>query len=346
MLNYLIKGGTIFDGTGRRPFKGDIGITGDRIVEIGNLKDTRSEKTIDAEGLVVAPGFIDIHSHHDLYVIDQNPIDRFESFIRQGVTTCVVGNCGWSPAPCKPENKNILLDLIRSMGVPVESLYWETMDEYLVYLENQGLICNMAQLVGHNAVRIAVMGSDHRFCTPEESAKMAGLIRQSLDAGCVGFSSGLMYYPGMYAHTEELLSLAKVLNDFQRPYATHLRGYCTTLENSVEEALTIAEASEVPLQISHLHAVPFLGKFSNFLYELVNFIEALNAIIPLPPLPNPALSRGFRRIQAALDRGTDVGMDIVPYTLGNTTATVLFPPWANRNGKSGLLAHLRNSETR
>ena len=346
MFDYLIKDAMIVDGFGTKPFQGDVGVSGDRIKGIGALKGALSNTIIQAEGLVVAPGFIDIHSHHDLYVIDQDPIERFEFFVRQGVTTCVVGNCGWSPAPCVPATKPMLLELIRSMGAPVKQLPWNTMAEYFAHLEGQGLICNLAQLVGHSAVRIAVMGDENRFCTPDESKRMQALIRESLAAGCVGLSSGLMYYPGMYCHTDELIELAGVLREFNRPYATHLRGYCTTLEKSIEEALYIVEAAGVPLQISHLHAVPFLGRLADYLYEVIRFIEIFNAVVPLPPLPNPALNNGFRRIQAALDQGADVGMDIVPYTLGNTTATILFPPWANRGGKSQLLAHIRNPETR
>jgi N-acyl-D-amino-acid deacylase len=347
MFDYLIKDALIIDGSGAKPFHGDVGVHGDKIEGLGRLDGAQAKNIIRADGLAVSPGFIDIHSHHDLYVIDQDPIARFEFFARQGVTTCVVGNCGWTAAPCIPERKQMLLDLIRSMGAPVQNISWNTMEEYFAYLETQSLICNLAQLVGHGAVRIAVMGDENRFCTPEESRQMQDMVRQSLAAGCIGLSSGLMYYPGMYCHTDELIDLAKVLNEFGRPYATHLRGYCTTLENSIDEALTIVEAAGVPLQISHLYAVPYLGKMiSNIIYEIINLIEAVNARFPLPPLPNPSLNSGFLRIQAALDKGTDVGIDIVPYTLGNTTATILFPPWANRGGKSKLLAHIRNPDMR
>ena len=179
--------------------------------------------------------------------------------------------------------------------------------------------------MGHGAVRIAVMGGENRFCTADESKRMQDMVRQSLSAGCIGLSSGLMYYPGMYCHTDELVDMAKVLTEFGRPYATHLRGYCTTLENSIDEAITIAEAARVPLQISHLHAVPYLGRMSNLLYGIINLIETVNAVVPLPPLPNPALNSGSN---VFLDHGIDVGMDIVPYTLGNTTATIS-SAWAN-----------------
>jgi N-acyl-D-amino-acid deacylase len=346
MFDYLIKDALIIDGSGSKPYKGDLGINGDRIDAIGNLKDAQARTVINAHGLAVSPGFIDIHSHQDLYIPDQDTVERFEFFVRQGVTTCVVGNCGWSLAPCAPSTKPMLLELIRSMGAPVKELPWNTMAEYFSYLEQKGMMCNLAQLVGHNAVRIAVMGGESRFCTPEESKHMQSFIRDSLDAGCIGFSSGLMYYPGMYCNTDELIELAGVLKEFNRPYATHLRGYCTTFENSLDEALTIIESAGIPLQVSHINAVPFLGGLANYLFEVIRIIEKINSVIPLPPLPNPQQDKMLQRIEASLDKGMDIGMDIVPYTLGNTTATVLYPPWANRGGKSELLKHIRNPETR
>ncbi len=123
MLDFLIKGGTVIDGTGDKPFKGDVGIAGDRIIDVGSLNEVKAERTIDAEGMVISPGFIDIHSHHDLYIVDQDPLFRFESFIRQGVTSSVVGNCGWTLAPCVPEKQGMVLELIQSMGVPMEKIY-------------------------------------------------------------------------------------------------------------------------------------------------------------------------------------------------------------------------------
>ncbi len=346
MLDIFIKNGTIIDGTGAKARRGDIGIINDRIVMGNELKEAKSFRTIDATGLVVSPGFIDVHSHHDLYIVDQDPIQRFQSFVRQGVTTCVTGNCGWSPAPCLPETKSMLLELVRSMSIPIGGLYWHSMKEYFTYIENLGLMCNIAQLAGHGAMRISVMGDENRFCTENEMEQMKILLRESLDAGCVGFSAGLMYYPGMYAHTDELTELAKVAAEYGRVFGVHLRGYCTTLPQSVSEAITIARKSGVSLQISHLHAVPFLGRLRTILPYLFNFIEAVNSVIPLPGFPNPALNAGFRAIQDASDSGMDIGMDAVPYTLGNTTATVLFPPWANRGGRKKLLERIMDPEQR
>jgi N-acyl-D-aspartate/D-glutamate deacylase len=344
--DFIITGASVVDGTGKKAFVSDIGISGDRIADIGMLDGARSKHTIQADEMVVSPGFIDIHSHHDLYIVDQDPIKRFGSFVTQGVTSSVVGNCGWTSAPAEPKNKAMVLELIRSMGVPMEQLYWSTMSEYLSHIEKSGLMINIAQLVGHGAIRLSVMGDDNRFSTPEELKAMKALLKKSLDAGCVGLSTGLMYYPGMYAHTDELVALATVAAEYKRPYASHLRGYCTTLPDSIAEAVTIAQKSGVRVQISHVHAVPFFGKAAPIVPGLVSLFEAINSVIPMPGLPNPALNKGLAAINQAIDEGLDIGMDAVPYTLGNTTVTVLFPPWANRGGRARLLERLRDPETR
>ncbi len=347
MLDILIKNGTIIDGTGAKARHGNIAIMKDRIITGDRLAEEKAWRTIDVSGLSVSPGFIDVHSHHDLYIVDQDPVRRFQSFVNQGVTTCVVGNCGWSLAPCLPENKSRVLELIRSMSVPIGGLYWDSMKEYLSYIEGRGVMCNIAQLAGHGAIRISVMGDDNRFCTDKELEKMKTLLHESLDAGCVGISSGLMYYPGMYAHTDELAELARIAGDYGRMYATHLRGYCVTLPQSVAEAIDIARRGRVSLQISHLHAVPFLpGWVSSVVPYLFNFTEAVNALVPLPGFPNPALAKGLKAIHDAIADGVDVGMDAVPYTLGNTTATVLFPPWANRGGRKKLLERIKDQALR
>lgn len=347
MLDVLIRNVMIIDGTGAKAYYGDIGIVGDRIVTGDRLVKEKAVHTIDARGLALSPGFIDIHSHHDLYIADQDPVFRFQSFVMQGVTTCIVGNCGWSPAPCLPENKSMVLELIRSMSVPMNGLYWNTMKEYFSYIESVGLMCNIAQLVGHGTIRISVMGDANRFCTGEELERMKSLLLNSLEAGCVGISSGLMYYPGMYAHTDELAELAQITGEYGRMYATHLRGYCTTLPQSIAEAIEIARRARVSLQISHLHSVPFLpGLVSKILPYFFNFIEAANKSFPLPGLPNPALEKGLKVIRVAAESGIDIGMDAVPYTLGNTTATVLFPPWANRGGRKKLLERIGDPKQR
>ncbi len=342
MFDLIIRGGLIHDGTGAPPYLGDIGIKADRIAGLGDLADQKTVRIIQADGLAVAPGFIDIHSHHDWYLLEDDPMRRFAALIRQGVTTCVVGNCGWTAAPCLPETKSLLLQQFQSLGVKVDQFPWNTMAEYMAWLKGRGLPCNIAQLAGHGAIRIAVMGERNEACTADDLSCMRKLLEESMAAGCVGFSTGLMYYPGMYSRTEELIELAKVASAYGGRYATHLRGYCSTLDRSMREAVTIAEEAKIPVQISHLHAVPIMGAFSGMIQGLFGLFEAVNHLIPLPGLPNPALSKGMKVIQEAINRGIDIGLDIIPYTLGNTTVTALFPPWANRGGVASLLTRLRD----
>jgi N-acyl-D-aspartate/D-glutamate deacylase len=175
---------------------------------------------------------------------------------------------------------------------------------------------------------------------------MKQLLRESMDAGCFGLSTGLTYYPGMYAHTDELVALARVVGESGGRYVTHLRGYCSTLPQSVKEVLSIAQSASVPVQVSHLYALPLLGRAANLLYYAVNTLEAVNKVIPLPAFPNPVLSQALKLIDGALAMGLDIGMDAVPYMLGNTTVTTLFPPWANRGGVSRLLERLQDSDCR
>lgn len=342
MGDILIKNALIVDGSGAEPYRGDILVEDERIRAVGRLEGASAAAEVEAEGRAVAPGFIDIHSHHDLYLVDQDPVLRFESFVRQGVTTCVIGNCGWTAAPCLPETKDQVLELIQSMGVPMRRLYWENMTEYLDYLQSHGLICNIAHLVGHGTLRLSVMGGENRFAAEDELKRMERLLRESMEAGCFGLSSGLMYYPGIFAHTDELIALARVAGEYGGRYVTHLRGYSDTLPQSMDEALTIARKAGVGLQISHLHGIPVLGGLANLLYYSVKALEAVNRFLPLPAFPNPMLKTALKLTDCALAEGMDVGLDAIPYTLGNTTITVLFPPWANRGGVSQLLKRIAN----
>jgi N-acyl-D-amino-acid deacylase len=347
-LDWVLRDGMIVDGTGSPAFRGSVGVVADRVVAVARRAEgeLHGAREVDASGMVVAPGFIDIHSHHDLYVMNQDPVQRFGPYLAQGVTTCVAGNCGWSMAPCTVARRAMLLELIRSMSVPVDCLHWESMDEYLSWLGGQRLLCNLAQLVGHGALRIAVLGEENRFATPDEIRAMQGLLRRSLDAGCVGLSTGLMYYPGMYAHTDELVELARVVAEYDRPYASHIRGYCSTLPRAVGEAIEIAARADAQVQISHLHAVPFFGGAAKLAGVAVEVAEQVNSLVPLPGLPSRPLRHALQAIEQGLERGLRIGMDAVPYTLGNTTITALFPPWANRGGRKRLLQRLADARER
>jgi N-acyl-D-amino-acid deacylase len=347
MFDILIRGGRVVDGTGGPSQKADVAVKGGRIAEVGNLPGAEFRLAIDAEGKVVAPGFIDIHSHNELYVIRDDYRELFESYLRQGITTCVVSNCGWSLAPWPREHGDLFRSTLHSMGVSGRfQPEWETQEEFMEWLRKRGLPVNFVPLSAHGPIRIAVMGSQARFCTPEELEKMKGLVRRDMEAGCRGFSTGLTYFPGMYAHTDEIVELARVSREYGGRYVTHVRSLTDTFDRAVEEAVEIAERSGSSLQISHFMCVPNLGRAADLVYAAVDVLEKINKIIPLPGIPNQVLHRAYGVVDRALEKGLDVGLDFIPYVLGNTTVTQLYPPWALEGGTEALLRRLSDPEQR
>jgi N-acyl-D-amino-acid deacylase len=217
----VIRGGTLIDGSGAPGRRGDVGIKGDQIVAVGAVPNPSGSETIDATGLAVAPGFIDVHTHAD----DLAATPRAENFVRMGVTSVVAGNCGSSA-----------LDA----------------GEALTTVRRSGVAINFATLIGHNTVRQAVMGTARRDATVSELAKMKSLVWRAIADGAVGFSTGLQYVPGTYANHAEILELARVAGNAGGLYASHLRNEGTELEKAVEEAIRIGEQAMCRVQISHL----------------------------------------------------------------------------------------------
>ncbi len=347
MLDFVIRRGRVVDGTGAAAFTADVAVRGGRVVEVGELPDAPAARQVEASGKVVCPGFIDIHSHNDLYIIREDYKESFQPFLRQGITTCVSNNCGWSVAPWPGHCGGLMSSTLRSMGVSADFRpEWESQAEWHEWMRKRGMPLNYVPLAGHNPIRMAVTGGEARFATEGELEGMKRLLREGLEAGCRGFSTGLTYFPGVYAHTEELVGLARVAADHGAPYVTHVRGYCSNYHRAVAEALEVARRSGASLQLSHVYAVPWLGPLATLLYHAVDAVEAVNRMLPLPALPNPALRKALSLVERGLEEGMDVGMDFVPYLLGSTTVTQLYPPWANRDGTEGLLGRLADPEER
>lgn len=242
----IIKNGLVVDGSGNPWFKADVGIREDRIARIGRTPSSCADLTINAEGLVVSPGFIDIHSHSDLSLL-VNP--RAESKIMQGVTTEVNGNCGNSAAPLGRENISLLKEHL-SLSSEV-NWDWSSFGEYLDRLEKQGTAVNVATLVGHGTVRVAVMGYERRKPTRDELDQMKALVARSMEEGAFGISTGLIYPPGYYSTTDELVELCKVAAERGGFYATHIRSESDGLIEATQEAISVAEQAKIPLQLSH-----------------------------------------------------------------------------------------------
>ncbi|MBI3454666.1 MAG: D-aminoacylase [Candidatus Rokubacteria bacterium] len=309
-FDWLIRGGTVIDGTGAPARAADAGLAGDRIAAIGPGLAAEARRVVDATGCLVAPGFIDMHAHSDFSLLS---VPSAESKLRQGVTTEVTGMCGFSPAPAS-RGGGLLREWTAFLG-PDLPWDWEGFGAWLDRLRGAGLSVNVAPFVGHGAVRIAAMGFERRAPRPEEARRMADLLRASLEAGAFGLSTGLIYPPSAFSETEELVALARVLAERPgRLYCSHIRGEGPTLERAVAEAIAIGERAAVPVQISHLKAS---GR-ANW----------------------PRLEAAIRLIDDARARGVAVTADMYPYTAGSTTLASLLPPWAHEGGAAALLARL------
>lgn len=211
MPDILIKNGVVVDGTGKPAFKADVGITAGRIIVVADSVEQEAKRIIEAQGLHMAPGFIDPHTHSDLTLL-VNP--QAESKIRQGVTTEVIGNCGNSPAPLLGAAVEEVRAEVKSLGLDVT---WATMTEYLEHLRHPGTAVNVVPLVGHNTVRGAVLGFDDVQPAPEQQAEMERLVAETMEQGAHGLSTGLFYPPGFYARTEEAIGLARAAGPQLRP---------------------------------------------------------------------------------------------------------------------------------
>ncbi|MDR7523713.1 MAG: D-aminoacylase [Armatimonadota bacterium] len=316
MFDLLIRGGHIVDGTGNPWFCGDVGVAGEWIASLGDLRGASARRVIDADGAVVAPGFIDLHTHSD-FTLPRFP--RADAMVRQGVTTQLVGNCGFSPFPVEPSR----LDLLRPYAAFLDAgLSWTWTDAagYASHLETLPLGCNVALQVGHGAVRIAAMGFDARDPTAQELGTMQRMVADAMEQGAFALSSGLIYVPGCYAGTDELVALADVVARYGGFYSSHIRGEGDTLVPAVNEALTVGRRAGVPVQLSH-HKASGRRNWGR--------VEATLAMI-----------------DAARAEGMDVLADQYPYTAGSTTLAAIVPAWALEGGLDGLQHRLRDPALR
>ncbi|MBC7225145.1 MAG: D-aminoacylase, partial [Anaerolineae bacterium] len=315
MLDMLIRGGKIVDGTGNPWFYGDVGIVGDRIVAVGWLEGAEAARVLDAAGLVVAPGFVDIHGHGDMMAL-LSPEVRTKAM--QGCTTEVFGSCGITAYPVPPERSDLIA---RHYGfIFQKARTWPTLADYFREVEEQGVGVNVGTHVGHGALRMAVMGDADRPPTPDELAQMKALLAQALEEGAVGMSTGLIFTPSAYADTEELVELARVLARYDRLYASHIRGERETLLDAVEEAIAIGERSGARVEISHAEAVgrPNWGRMQDLI----------------------------RLVERARERGVNVTFDVYPYRGSPVRLFNMIPAWAREGGALAARERMKDPELR
>ena len=313
----LIKNGNVIDVTDQadlyKPwYQMDIGIKGNRIIKTGKIGSVEAKQVIDAKDLLVSPGFIDIHTHSDTYLL-ANP--RAESKIRQGVTTEVIGNCGLSAAPLGGKYvpaKSILSDCVKPT--------WVTMSEYLTVLEKNGSSVNVIPLVGHNNIRGAVMGYDSGSPSAEQLDQMITLLQESFDAGVWGFSTGLNMPPGSSSKPEEIVELCKIVHKNNGVYHTHIRGQGDRLLSAVIEAIETAKKSGVPLHILHHKGMGDANAAK------VEFTLAM--------------------IDQELNNGMNITMDMYPYLAGQGGLAMFLPFWVHEGGTERLIERLKDRQLR
>jgi N-acyl-D-amino-acid deacylase len=245
-IDILIKGGVLYDGSLAGPSLKDVAICGDAIAAIGRFHGNEAETVIDAEGLAVAPGFIDTHAHSDFTILAD---PRAEGKLSQGVTTEINGNCGMSAGPLFNKAYERRQDDLKELGIRER---WNSLSEYYTLAEKKRIALNLATLAGHGNIRGSVIGYDDRMPTEEDFSKMSALLKRSIDEGAIGLSTGLIYPPGVYAKTEELIELAKLLREHRLIYTSHMRSEGETLVEAVREVIMIGRAAEVKVHISHI----------------------------------------------------------------------------------------------
>jgi N-acyl-D-amino-acid deacylase len=320
VYDLVIKGGRVVDGTGSPWYVTDVAVHDGRIVRIGAVDDGEAARVLPVAGLVVAPGFVDIHSHADFVLPTATHMDVLAPLMTQGITTLVTGNCGLSPAPLNSENLSLLADytaFFQSEGFCFE---WASMGEYLGVLDARGVGFNVIPLTSHGAVRIAVMGFAAGAPTPEQTKRMQALVRESLDEGAFGLSAGLIYAPGMYASTDELVALTEPLRASGGVFTCHARGSSETGLESTQEIIEIARRNGIPAEHSHIEE---FGK---------PYWANIDRVIELQD-------------KARAD-GVDVSFDVIPYTTANTTLGACFPPYAFEGGVDKFVRRLQNPQER
>ena len=309
----LIKHGRIIDGTGATGFVGDIGIKNERIAKIGNLADATATRTIDATGLVVAPGFIDMLGQSETYLL----IDpRGMSKVMMGVTTEITGE-GESIAPINERQIREQEDFLKRFSLKID---WRTLDEYFKRLEHQRTGLNLGTFVGATQVREYVVGYDNRPPTTEELERMKQLVADAMREGALGLSTSLQYVPARFAKTDEIVELAKVAKRYGGIYATHQRSEANALDASLSEVFEIARRAQIPVEIWHLKTA--YKKNWGRMPEVI------------------------KKITDARASGLDISADVYPYVAGSTSLSACLPPWALEGGTDKMMERLRDPATR
>src|SRR5438093_926969 len=312
-FDVIIRGGTVYDGTGSEAQHVDLAIKGDRIAGLGQFKNAKAKTVIDAKGLAVAPGFINMLSWSTESLIQDG---RSQGELRQGVTTEIMGE-GESMGPVNDRLREYALKQQSDIKYEIK---WNTLAEYLQYLEKRGISCNVASFVGATTIRAYVIGFDDRQPTPQVLDQMRELVRKEMEAGALGIGTSLIYPPAFYAKTEELIELCKVAAKYKGKYISHMRSEGNRLLEAFDELVRISREAGIPAEVYHIKAAgrQNWGKIGDLL----------------------------SRIEAAQKEGLKITADMYTYTAGGTGLDACLPPWTEDGGYPALFKRLRDPATR
>src|SRR5256714_4028136 len=311
-FDIIIRGGTVYDGTGHSPVKADVGIKGDRIAAIGNLSRATAPNIVDAKGLAVAPGFINMLSHSETSLI-RDP--RSLSEIKQGVTTQIFGELSMGPL-----NDQMKQRLREQQGDVKYNIEWTTLAEYLKYLEKRGVSQNFASFIGAATIREYVIGLEDKPPTPAQLDQMRELVRREMEAGALGITTALIYPPAFFARTDELIELCKVAAKYQGKYTVHMRSEGNKLIEGVQETIRISREAGLPAEIYHLKA----AGVSNW----------------------PKMDQVIKMIEDARRQGLKISANMYTYPAGGTGLDAAMPPWVFDGGREAAYKRLQDPDTR
>ena len=309
----ILRGGTIYDGSGGDPFVGDVAIDGDKIVALGGIGKAEAAMEIDVSGLAVAPGFVNMMSWSNESLIEDG---RSQSDIRQGVTLEIMGE-GHSMGPL---NDVMKAEMGSDQGDIKYDVEWTTLAEYLDYLERRGISPNVASFIGAGTPREYVIGHEDRAPTPEELDEMRALVRAAMEDGALGVASSLMYPPGLFAETEELIALSKVAAEYDGMYVSHMRDEGAHMVTAVAELLTIAQEAKIRAEIYHLKS----SGQANW----------------------PRFDEAVSMVEDARSQGLEITADVYTYPAGSTGLIVTIPPWVQEGGFEASLERMSDPATR
>jgi N-acyl-D-amino-acid deacylase len=317
----VIRNAEVIDGTGKSAYGADVAVNAGHIADVGDLNSSRAKHVIDAEGWVVAPGFIDMHSHADFSL----PLwPTADSMLHQGITTAVTGQCGLSPAPLLDDTREeVVAAMSGFFGEFVREVPWQewsSVGDYLNFLTRRGVSPNVLQLVGQGVIRASIMGLGEGRADQDQITKMQDQVAEAMVQGAIGLSTGLIYPPGSFTATEELIALTQTVGERNGYYFSHIRGEGDTLLEAVEEAICIGREAGAAVQISHFKA----AREDNW----------------------DKSSKALELINRAQAEGLDVTADVYPYLAGSTSLVTMLPQWAHVGGPGEILKRLIDPEIR